>query len=51
MDVAWWLVLAVATGWQLRQGLHRFRTASRRIDSDIATLHRDHPRPVSLMVR
>jgi hypothetical protein len=49
VDVVWWLIVMISAIWQLRQGIRRLRTASRRIDGDIATFNRDHP--VSLMVR
>jgi hypothetical protein len=41
MNVVWWLIFSVAVVWQLR---HSLRTASRRIDSDIAAFSRQHPR-------
>jgi hypothetical protein len=51
MDVTWWLILTVAAVWQLRQAIRRLRTASQRIDSDIAAFNRAHPRAVGLTSR
>ncbi|MET4428362.1 hypothetical protein ABIA65_001655 [Mycolicibacterium sp. 624] len=44
MDVVWWLMLAIAAVWQLRRVIRGLRTASRRIDADIAAFNREHPR-------
>jgi hypothetical protein len=46
MDIAWWLLLAVAAVWQLRQGIPRLRAASRSIDDDIAAFSHAHHRAV-----
>lgn len=43
MDVVWWLLVAVAVIWHLRQGIRRLRAVSKRIDADIAAFNRAHP--------
>ena len=50
MDAVWWLLLAVAVGWHLRQSVRNWQAASRLINDDIAAINCEHGRAVAALI-